>query len=156
MLVIIAVLTTITPSIELEGLSGTPEQHRLAAEIADAFDLDSLLIWSVIQSESAWDSLARSSERCLGLMQILPKYHGNFPDLMYFDQEFNLNMGCYYLAELLKRFEGNLLQALTAYNYGPNHRVTIKRGTSGYAREIIKRITNWKMRLTSPLHEKSL
>ncbi len=144
-MIAIAVLTVITPGIELEGLSGTPEQHRLVADIADAFNLDSLLVWAIIQSESAWNPLARSSEHCLGLMQILPKYHGNFPDSMYFDQEFNLNVGCMYLAELLEKFDGDLEQALTGYNYGPNHRVTIKQGTSGYAREVIKRINKWRL-----------
>lgn len=143
-LIAIAVLTTITPSDDLDGLGGTDEQHRLAAEIADAYCLDSLLVWSIIQSESAWDSLARSSGYCLGLMQILPKYHGNFPDSLYFDQEFNLNVGCAYLVELLKMFDGNLEQALTGYNYGPYHKVTIKRRTSGYAREIKERINKWK------------
>lgn len=144
MLILVIVLTTITPGNDLDGLSGTPEQHRLAADIADACQLDSLLVWSIIQSESAWDSLARSSEDCLGLMQILPKYHGNLPDLMYFDQEFNLNMGCHYLVGLLKKFEGNLAQALTGYNYGPYHWVTINKRTSEYAREVIKRINKWR------------
>jgi len=140
---IIMVITT--PFADLDGLTGTDDQHQLAAEIAVAYELDSLLVWAVIQAESAWNPKARSVENCLGLMQIYPKYHGGLPDSLYLQEELNLNLGCAYLSKLLKMFDGNLEQALTAYNYGPHHLVTLNRRTSGYALRVLDLYNRWRI-----------
>ena len=145
LILLIAIIFNVTPVDSLKDLGGTDAQHRLASEIAGAYYLDSLLVWSVIQSESAWDSLARSSKDCLGLMQLRPKFHGNLPDSMYYDQEFNLNAGCFYLGMLIDKFNGDVDKALTGYNYGPWHKVTRQIGTSAYARKILERVDKWRM-----------
>lgn len=146
-IIIMLCLAICVPVYALKGLSGLPVQHHHAASIAQAHGLDSLLVWAVIQVESAWDSLARSSEGCLGLMQINPPFHGNLPDSQYFRSELSLEIGCAYLRKLLTMFDGDLSRSLTGYNYGEYHSVTRRRGTSSYSDRVLSLYTAWQKEL---------
>jgi len=63
-----------------------------------------------------------------GLMQIIPQTGKNVARLVgikpYYtnrlhDPDVNIKMGCYYLSQLLKRFDNDKIMALAAYNGGP-------------------------------------
>lgn len=99
--------------------------------LARRFELPVPLIYSVIKKESAFEPRAISYANAYGLMQLIPTTASQIaPELgMQFittDQLFvpriNLKMGSYYLRSLLRRYQGNLVMALAAYNAGP-HRV---------------------------------
>jgi soluble lytic murein transglycosylase len=90
-------------------------------------NLDPYLIVSVIRQESVFDPESLSRVSAMGLMQVIPdtgktiarklKLIGFSPDMLY-DPETNLTLGSHYLAQLIRKFEGNLASALAAYNAG--------------------------------------
>jgi soluble lytic murein transglycosylase len=91
--------------------------------------VDPSLIAAVIYSESRFhDQTSHAGAR--GLMQITPatatdieKQSGGttfrIEDLS--DPQINISYGTYYLRDLLKRYEGNEVAALAAYNAGPGN-----------------------------------
>ena len=98
---------------------------------ADSFAVPKALILSVIKKESAFEPRIISYANAFGLMQLLPGTASQIaPNLgvrytstnQLFDPNFNIMMGSYYLSSLLKRYQGNYIMALAAYNAGP-HRV---------------------------------
>ena len=106
-----------------------PMGHADAVQgLAHETGLEASLIWSVIRQESAFNASAVSRVGARGLMQLMPrtakyvaKKHGldspNLQELIV--PEFNIQLGANYLADLLKRFEGEKAVAIAAYNAGP-------------------------------------
>jgi soluble lytic murein transglycosylase-like protein len=89
------------------------------------------LIWSVMKKESAFEPKIISYANAYGLMQLLPGTASQIaPHLnmaftstqQLFDPLVNIQMGAYYLASLLGKYDGNYVMALAGYNAGP-HRV---------------------------------
>lgn len=93
---------------------------------ARQFQLDPFLVAAVIRVESKFDPQAKSPKGALGLMQLMPetaKWAAGKMNLVYsqerlFDPEFNISIGCWYLALLKSQFKGNTAAALAAYNGG--------------------------------------
>ena len=93
--------------------------------------LDPYLVMALIRQESGFNSKAVSGPGARGLMQLLPptartlaggsrrsrhrRAAGNLLNPTY-----NLRAGCSYLAQIIREFNGNLEQALAAYNAGPD------------------------------------
>ncbi|MGA1795522.1 MAG: transglycosylase SLT domain-containing protein [bacterium] len=101
----------------------------LVQEKARDYNIDPILVLSVIRQESLFDPVALSSSSAYGLMQIIPST-GNAiarelgvdiaSDLdMLFDPELNVTFGCFFLKGLLDRFDQNMVYALASYNAGP-------------------------------------
>lgn len=94
---------------------------------AEEYGVDPYLIFAVIKVESNFNNNAVSSRDAIGLMQILPQT-GNwiaekigikdYKENLLFDPKYNIQMGTWYLAYLLKNFDGNLQLAIAAYNGG--------------------------------------
>lgn len=90
-------------------------------------DVDASLVAAVIYSESRFrDQTSNAGAR--GLMQITPQTANEIEQLSggtdfqlsdLADPEINIRYGTFYLAELLRRFGGNEVAALAAYNAGP-------------------------------------
>ena len=90
--------------------------------------IDPALVLSVIRQESEFFRAAKSRTGALGLMQVMPatakevsrklkiKYVKR--DLL-IDENYNVQIGTYYLKYLLNRFEGSKILSLAAYNAGP-------------------------------------
>lgn len=82
-------------------------------------DLDPLLVWAIIDTESAWQPKAISKVGAQGLMQLMP---GTAKDLNVddpFNPEENIRGGTEYMRFLLQMFNDDLDTALAAYNVGP-------------------------------------
>lgn len=89
--------------------------------------VDPALIAAVILVESKFDSKASSHRGAVGLMQIMPEtgkwiaekmgMNDYTPDKLN-DVQTNIRIGTWYLAYLLKEFDGNEVLALAAYNAG--------------------------------------
>lgn len=103
--------------------------NKYAAELnaaADEFGLDRTLVRSVVWTESRFDRYATSGKGAKGLMQLLPQTFLSCAEQLgitdapqkVFDPYTSLRCGCYYLALMLKRFNGNITAALMAYNAG--------------------------------------
>lgn len=106
---------------------------------AREFNVDPLLVFSMIKAESNFDKNAQSSSGAKGLMQLMEATAieiANRIDEPLVEQENllepekNIMIGTKYYAELLKNYDGNMLLALTAYNAGMgNVNEWIKNGT---------------------------
>lgn len=87
-----------------------------------AEQVDPLLILSLIRQESAFNAKATSKVGARGLMQIMPATARNIDkgirknDL--FDSEKNIKTGINYFSKLLRKYDGNTVLALAAYNAG--------------------------------------
>ncbi len=105
--------------------AGTSEIVAIAQAAARRHAVDSALVLGVIAVESGFHPRARSHVGARGLMQLMPKtaaslarrLHWKDPDVT--DPAFNVEAGTYYLAYLLRIFEGDEALALAAYNTGP-------------------------------------
>ncbi|OFI07236.1 soluble lytic murein transglycosylase precursor [Clostridium acetireducens DSM 10703] len=91
------------------------------------FNLDPYLVAAVIKTESNFNLEAKSNKNAYGLMQItsdtgewaaekmgIKDFHTN----LLYDPQFNIRMGCWYLDNLRKEFNGNMDLVLAAYNGG--------------------------------------
>jgi peptidoglycan lytic transglycosylase len=109
--------------------------------------LDPLLVSAVIQVESRFDPFAVSGVGACGLMQLMPptaqwllakdqdaSNDAKLRPAQLFNPVLNIELGTTYLAHLMDRFDGDLNQALIAYNAGPTVARSIKRGSKAWKR----------------------
>lgn len=91
------------------------------------FEVDPILVFSMIRVESSYNQHALSPKGAKGLMQITDKTGEwaaeklkikNFSTSNLFNPDVNIRIGCWYLNSLQKEFDGNILLAITAYNSG--------------------------------------
>ena len=92
---------------------------RVAHRAGYQLQLDPLLIIAVIAIESRFNPIAESSAGAKGLMQIIPKFHGDKLEAFggeqaVFEPEANIHVGARILKEYLRR-TGNLGIALQMY-----------------------------------------
>jgi soluble lytic murein transglycosylase len=98
-------------------------------EKAGRFGLDPYLVLAVIREESRFNPKATSRSSARGLMQIMPRtgkgIARELKNRRYYTQHLyrpalNIEMGTYYLSNLIKNFGNNFYLALAGYNGGPN------------------------------------
>ncbi len=91
--------------------------------------VDPYLVAAIIREESLYDAQALSPAGAIGLMQLMPataqRLTKGTRDLngmreQLFDFQTNIRLGSIYLGNLVKRFSGNLIHAVAAYNAGPH------------------------------------
>jgi soluble lytic murein transglycosylase-like protein len=81
--------------------------------------IDPKLLNAVIQQESAFRPCAISSKGALGLAQLMPATVKQLDVRDPFDPKDSIDGGAKFLKQLLDRYQGDLPQALGAYNAGP-------------------------------------
>lgn len=113
--------------------------YKHVSQYASQFGLDEFLVFAVIREESRFNPKTVSWANARGLMQMIPQTGRNVARLIgirpYYtnklhDPEVNIKMGCYYLSQLMKRFDNNKVLALAAYNGGP---LRVKRWMNKYS-----------------------
>lgn len=130
-LVVVAVgLLVASGRIVLPWVSGKVYQIHYKSDIEAAaakYDVDPYLVAAVAATESGYKPGATSHAGAVGLMQLMPstadwivrvaEWKGSKrPELT--DAKDSLNLGACYLAYLIKRYSGNIRDALAAYNAG--------------------------------------
>jgi len=102
--------------------------HELVTQEAAQYGFDPLLMIALLRQESLFDTNATSSADARGLSQVMPatgQYIAGTLGMNEFRVSdlnrpyISVKFGVYYLAEQLKRFNGNAAAALAAYNAGP-------------------------------------
>ena len=110
---------------------------EIILKYSSRFDIDDYIVASVINIESGYDKSAKSTAGAIGLMQLLPstaeeiavKLNKDFSENDLCNPETNIEFGCYYLSYLFVYFNGNIINVLSAYNWGLNNvRNWIKEG----------------------------
>jgi soluble lytic murein transglycosylase-like protein len=95
---------------------------RLASIVdanARATGLSPKLVSAMISVESHGDPAAVSRAGAQGLMQLMPDTATTYGVANAFDPDQNVNAGCRYMRDLLRRYHNNVSLALAAYNAGP-------------------------------------
>ena len=112
-----------------------PLSRKLQAVLREAceeYSIAPCLVLGLIEVESGFQVDAVSREGCFGLFQLNPKYYP--PDLTPAE---NIQAGVAHLASQIKRYDGDILAALTAYNAGHDT------GSRSYARKVIEASEKW-------------
>jgi soluble lytic murein transglycosylase-like protein len=94
-----------------------PDVRGLIADAAKNFDVNPMLVDSVIQVESNYNPLAVSPKGAQGLMQLMPATAQRFGVTDSFDPKQNIEAGVRYLKLLQDTFQDDRL-AIAAYNAG--------------------------------------
>ena len=103
-----------------------PTHHRnIVEKFAAEYNVDEMLVYSVIKAESGFNPNAASGKNAKGLMQITDETAlwafeqiGIDTNSDIFDPEINIQVGTWYLSKLIKDNNGDLVTALASYNAG--------------------------------------
>jgi soluble lytic murein transglycosylase len=105
-------LETLYPKPYLELLTKTIKKQAF----------DPIIVLSLIRQESVFNPEARSPVGARGLMQLMPRtarrYKKTVGDKQLVNPELNIELGTKYFTTLMKRYDGNLVYVLSAYNAG--------------------------------------
>lgn len=127
---IAAVLLTALPPLarEADRLLYPRKYSRQVEQWAAEYELDPLLVYAFIRTESGFDPAATSSVEARGLMQmteetfiwlrskIAPDEELLFANL--YDPETSIRFGCYYLHLCMERYNGDVATVAAAYHSG--------------------------------------
>ena len=127
---ITAVLLMALPPLarEADRLLYPRKYSRQVEQWAAEYELDPLLVYAFIRTESGFDPAATSSVEARGLMQmteetfiwlrskIAPDEGLLFANL--YDPETSIRFGCYYLHLCMERYNGDVATAAAAYHSG--------------------------------------
>lgn len=127
------------------GKAGTLEAPRFIARMrypayyldavqaaADRFNVDPLLMFSLIRHESLFDTYATAAAGEKGLTQVIPPTAdyiasklglSDFNHNLLFRPSVSVEFGAYYLSEQLNTFSGNVTASLAGYNAGPGRAI---------------------------------
>jgi len=101
--------------------SGASQYSDLISEMSKKYGVSEKLIYSVVKTESNFNANAVSGSGAQGLMQLMPstaKWLGVDNAL---DPAQNLEGGVKYLSYLSKKYDGDLVKTVAAYNAGPGN-----------------------------------
>jgi soluble lytic murein transglycosylase-like protein len=120
---------TISPAsakslLQYKSSSSNQAIEKAVQDASVQYQLSPNLIKGVIKAESNFDANAVSPAGAQGLMQLMPGTAKDMGVKNPFDIKQNIDGGSRYLKKMMDMFGGNVRQALSAYNAGPE---TVKR-----------------------------
>ena len=119
--------------------AGVPDLVEAAAK---RYDVDPLLVHSVIQAESNYNPYAVSPKGAQGLMQLMPGTARRLGVRRPFEAADNIRGGTRYLRELMDMFNGQVNLVLASYNAGEGAVLKYGRNVPPYreTRDYVKKI----------------
>ncbi|WP_245809830.1 lytic transglycosylase domain-containing protein [Cohnella massiliensis] len=145
-----------------DDLGRTGSYDAIIHEASARYGVDPALIKGVIQTESSFRADAVSSSGAKGLMQLMDATAQGLGVTDSFDPVQNIDAGTRYLSYLLRKYDGNEMAALAAYNAGPgrvdrlglrtNEDVTARlRELPAETQAYVAKVLNARIGWTSPL-----
>lgn len=113
-------IVPLAPSVPARAHTGGGRTTAIAAlrRAAVRHNVSSSLVVAVAWQESRWNQSALSPKGARGVMQLMPATaRGLGVDAG--DLDGNVEGGTAYLAQLMRRFDGDIVRSLAAYNAGP-------------------------------------
>jgi Rod binding domain-containing protein len=104
-----------------QSLNRLSKYEEIIQEAADTHGVDKNIIKAVILAESAGKEDAISSAKAKGLMQLIDETADYLGVKNVWNPKENIFGGTKYLAELLRKYDGDLKLALAGYNAGPGN-----------------------------------
>lgn len=125
LLIIIAVLA-VSQRDRIMSLIYPLDYEATIDKYSEEYGVDKYLVASIIKVESGFREGAVSNRGAIGLMQIMPKtgiWAGeklgiDVVEEDLYDPDINIRIGTWYIGSLIEEFDGNLENALAAYNGG--------------------------------------
>lgn len=110
-----------------QGFTYPTDYEEYVLKYSEEFEVDPVLIFSVIKVESNFQPRATSNVGARGLMQLMSDAYDwvkfrldddseNFDDM--YDPEINIKYGSYYLSFLMERYDGSIDLTAAAYHCG--------------------------------------
>ncbi|WP_440119758.1 phage tail tape measure protein [Paenibacillus sp. QZ-Y1] len=122
----------VTTTSNTSGESYSGKYDDIINKYASENGVDPRLVAAIIQTESTFNPNAKSGAGAMGLMQLMPKTAKGLGVKNAYDPEQNIAGGTKHIADLLKKYNGNVEYALAAYNAGSgNVNKWIKKGQMG-------------------------
>ncbi len=122
------------------------------------YGLDPFLVMAIIKAESNFDPNAISKVGAIGLMQLMPQTADyvskklGYIDYQISDPAMNVEMGCWYIANLMETYKGDVEGVLAAYNGGNYDKKTLMKNMSikSYVKKVERYWSAYKL-LYEPL-----
>jgi Transglycosylase SLT domain len=103
----------------LDGFTtGNAEIDGYIAESGNRYNVDPVLLYSIMHQESTFKRFAVSPKGARGLMQLMPATAARFGVTNIFDPRQNIDAGAKYVRFLLNMFDENVPLTLAGYNAG--------------------------------------
>lgn len=127
--VIVIVIVTYLSSNQILKWMYPLYHYDVIQQTAAEYNMDPLLLAAIVRTESKFKETWESHAGAVGLMQLMPEtasWIAGQSGVMYSKKEdlavpqINIRLGSWYVAYLEKRFNGNRVAAIAAYNSGPN------------------------------------
>ncbi|NUM34633.1 MAG: lytic transglycosylase domain-containing protein [Candidatus Brocadiae bacterium] len=105
----------------------TKEIVNIIEQEAKNFALDPLLVQAIVLIESSGWEKAISVKGAKGMMQLMPETANQLAKELnislvsdsLLDPKINIRLGCYYIHQLVRKFQGDMVAVLAGYNTGP-------------------------------------